>query len=362
MKTTKKRILGLDFARSLAIIGMIIVNFKTVFGGAGDGLSTSFAALFTGRAAALFVVLAGVGIALMSKRSYSNKDDLTIRRNVKSLIFKRAGFLFVIGLLYLPVWPADILHFYGVYMVITLLVLWWKPRRVLLLALGVVLFYPIFLVFGNYDTDWDFSNLDYQGFWTVTGFLRNLFLNGFHPVFPWVAFMLAGVWLGRQPLEDKRFVQKLGVVSVLLFLLILLTSFGLQSIANEGLGVTYEDANLLFGCSPMPPLPIYMLNGIFCAFSVIAASILILQRWPDSFILNSLVSMGKMALTFYVAHVVIGMGFSGLITDEAPGGSTSLFSVSYALVFSFICWLFTLQWRQYSAAGPLEWLMRKLTG
>ena len=61
-----KRIIGIDVARALAVIGMIIVNFKTVFGSNGSEWLKSIVSIFDGKAAATFVVLAGVGLALMT--------------------------------------------------------------------------------------------------------------------------------------------------------------------------------------------------------------------------------------------------------------------------------------------------------
>ena len=53
-----KRIIGIDVARALAVIGMIIVNFKVVFGDSGSNWVKSFASVFDEKAAATFVVLA----------------------------------------------------------------------------------------------------------------------------------------------------------------------------------------------------------------------------------------------------------------------------------------------------------------
>lgn len=75
-----------------------------------------------------------------------------------------------------------------------------------------------------------------------------------------------------------------------------------------------------------------------------------------------MVDMGKLALTFYVAHVVVGMGLAEVFSGEALGGATASFSVGYALAFSLGCWLFALVWGRYFKAGPLEWIMRKVTG
>ena len=52
--------------------------------------------------------------------------------------------------------------------------------------------------FWNYEIGWNFETLEYQGFWTINGFIRNLFFNGFHPVIPWTSFMLFGYWFGKK--------------------------------------------------------------------------------------------------------------------------------------------------------------------
>lgn len=93
----KARVIGFDLARAYAILGMFIVNFNIVFGNYTnhDGLNR-FLNLFNGNSSTLFVMLAGMGVALMSNRpEYSQQE----RKSIRSLILKRSGFLFVIGLL-----------------------------------------------------------------------------------------------------------------------------------------------------------------------------------------------------------------------------------------------------------------------
>jgi uncharacterized membrane protein YeiB len=355
-----KRITGIDFARALAIIGMIIVNFKMVIGSEGGGWALDFAELFSGRAAALFVVLAGVGIGLMTRKAYESGDPALLSLARKRL-FNRAAFLFVVGLTYYWIWPADILHFYGVYMLVTLLVIRWKPRAVLRLAVGLVLLFPLLLSIFNYESGWDFVSLDYLDFWTVEGFARNLFFNGFHPVVPWVAFMLLGLWFGRQRLNDDAFVWRVGLVATGVFAAVCLFSWGVQNVVLPSADLSAEDIKTIFGLEPMPPLPLYMINGGSLALAVTAACILLTRRWEASFPVRSLVGMGKLALTFYVAHVVIGMGLYEVFSGGPLGGATATFSVVYALLFSLGCWVFALLWGRYFRAGPLEWVMRKVT-
>jgi uncharacterized protein len=356
----KQRIIGLDVARALAVIGMIIVNFKVVFGAEGLSWAKSFASVFDGKAAATFVVLAGVGLALMTNSAIKNNDKLKLKI-AKIRIAKRALFLFVIGISYITIWPADILHFYGIYMVIILMVLPFKERTILILGSAIILFYPMLLIFWNYETGWDFISLNYQDFWTFEGFIRNLFFNGFHPVMPWTAFMLFGYWFGKQDLHNDKFIKKTFLLSTLIFISIQILSYLSISFLAEGNKEAALELTEILGTNPMPPLPFYMFNGISIAFAIISACILIARRFENTLIIDALNKTGQLALTFYVAHVIIGMGIIELVAPEKMGNYTVEFSVSYAIVFSLLCIIFAIFWRKYKKYGPLEWILRKLT-
>ena len=91
------RINGIDLARALAIFGMIIVNFKMVIGAEGDEQLLSLVNLLSGKAAALFVTLAGVGIALMTRKGFLS-HDLTMMHNSRVRLLKRSALLFISGL------------------------------------------------------------------------------------------------------------------------------------------------------------------------------------------------------------------------------------------------------------------------
>ncbi|WP_279582945.1 BPL-N domain-containing protein [Fodinicola feengrottensis] len=63
---TKSRLLGVDAARGIALLGMMAVH--SLYESNADGSPTASFAIFGGRAAATFAVLAGVGIAFMTGR------------------------------------------------------------------------------------------------------------------------------------------------------------------------------------------------------------------------------------------------------------------------------------------------------
>lgn len=356
----KKRIIGIDVARAFAVIGMILVNFKMVLGQQGESWIKHFSSLLEGKAAATFVVLAGVGIAFMTNTAIY-KNDFDKIKIAKKRILKRALFLFIIGLSYIVIWPADILHFYGVYMLITLLLINKKPITILYSAIGIILIYPVLLFFFNYETGWNFDTLEYSNFWQPVDFIRNLFFNGFHPVIPWAAFMLIGLWFGKQNLNDNRFIKKVALVSLLVFILIqFLSKLSITFLTDGNIGTTQE-LEAILGTNPMPPLPIYMISGSSIAIFVIAICILISQKLESNFIIKALTKTGQLALTFYVAHVILGMGMIEFISDKKLGEHSLNFSITYGILFSFCCIVFAVIWTTYKKSGPLEWIMRKLT-
>ena len=144
------RLEGLDFARFLALVGMVFVNFDMVMtGGQSDTSQVTIASLFQGRAAATFVVLAGLGLGLTSQRK---SWGVTL-----STTLKRAVFLFVLGMLNAIVFPPDIIHFYAVYFLFAAAFLrapgWLLWTAMTSLILGFVALTATF----NYDAGWDWS-------------------------------------------------------------------------------------------------------------------------------------------------------------------------------------------------------------
>ncbi len=361
LKPSKKRIVGLDVARAIAVVGMIIVNFKVVLGDKGMELLKSISSVFDGKAAATFVVLAGVGLALMSQNAIDNEDKAKLQR-VKVRISKRALFLFVIGLSYIVIWPADILHFYGNYMIFSLLLINASSRLLKASVWIFILSFPILMLVVDYEIGWNFNTLEYNGFWTIKGFITNLFYNGFHPVIPWTAFMLSGMWLGRQNLRDEKNNSTLLRRSLLVFVILQIVSFSLVKMMGPVLVIDPKELEDLIGTNPMPPLPMYMLSGIAIAFVVILSCINLANKLPNNSLIQALVKTGQMALTFYVAHVVIGMGLIDWIYPNLMGTIEIQYSVLYAILFSITCVIVAKFWLERYKMGPLEWIMRKITG
>lgn len=355
------RIEGFDLARSFAFLGMVFVNFRVAIAGdgGGPGWLTWLDTRLDGRASATFVVLAGVGVSLMSRRARASGDRAGLGA-VRWVLLRRAAFLFVVGLLYWSIWPADILHYYGVYLVVAAMLLGASDRMLLGLASALVVAFALLLALGpDYGAGWDWPSLTYHGFWTPQGFLRNILYNGFHPVIPWLAFLLLGMWLGRRDLKVAATRKRLLILGIGSAAAAETASRLLVAAAAPSLGAA--DAVAVFGTAPMPPTPLYMVAAAGTASAVIVLSVLAAERFAGAPWLAPLVATGQLALTLYVAHVVFGLApleELGLLEGRRPVA----FSVMWAGVFCVIAVAFASVWRRRFRRGPLEALMRRITG
>ncbi len=361
MDRTRDRIVGYDLARALAILGMIIVNYEVVLGAgrAGPRWLVWLVGLLEGRAAATFVILAGVGLSLRLKRARQAGDAARISRDRRTL-WKRALFLFVVGLLYSPLWPADILHFYALYIVVGSLMFTWSDGA---LAGGAGFFaggFVLMLLVFDYEAGWNWDTLHYAGFWTPAGMTRHLLFNGFHPVFPWAAFLIAGMWLGRQDLTCGRVRRRIVVAGTSTVVIAeSLSWLLLRLVGVPALAIDTEMAAALLGTEPMPPMPLYLLSAGGAAVAGIALCTELAERCRDARWVRPVVATGQLALTLYVAHVVIGMGLLealGLLRRQSLA-----FALGYALAFYATGVLFAALWARRFSRGPLESIMRRLT-
>lgn len=123
-----------------------------------------------------------------------------------------------------------------------------------------------------------------------------------------------------------------------------------------------EVMRLFLATEPMPPNLFYMVSASSMAVVIITLSIAIGQRFADTLIVRHLVSTGQLALTNYFFHVVIGMLGVYLVMGEVEQAFSIRFSFFYALFFNIITVIFSHLWRQKYDRGPLEMLMRKVTG
>jgi len=256
-------------------------------------------------------------------------------------------------------WPADILHFYGLYIPICALIITKPSIRLWIIVALIVIIYPLALMIIDYEEGWNWKTTEYVGFWTLKGFFRNLFINGFHPVIPWVAFAISGIWLGRQNLKNSNIRNHILWISGWVFVTVQVISQLLIRTMKSFIEVSSEDAVAIFGTYPMPPLPLYMISGISLSFFIIILCVILTEKFSNSKVLDILATTGQMAFTHYVAHVVIG-----ILAVYVLFGTHSLspqFTIWYAIGFCLLSVLFSWIWRIKFKKGPMSLFMRLIT-
>ncbi len=355
------RIIGFDLARAYAILGMFIVNVNTVFGShkAETGLGW-FLNLFNGNSSTSFVILAGMGVSLMTNRPHYSPDE---RAALRRKVLRRSWFLFVAGLLLYTWWPADILHFYGGYMHVAALLLFVPKRTYLYVALiSIAVFHALLLVV-PFETGWNVSSLLYTDFWTPAGFLRNTFYNGWNPIFPWLAYFMLGMWLGRLNWQQPR--VRWWVLGVGAAVWIVVES--LQALAISG--VFGPDVTFYFNADYLPPFLPFMLATAAFSLMLIVVCLTLGDRFAHTRIVRVLSLTGQMTLTHYVVHLTLGFVLFSWLTGHAYTGSITAQSpeppalvLAFALGFYGLSTLFSLLWSRRFRHGPLELLMRRVAG
>lgn len=360
MINNNRRIEGLDFARALAMLGMFIVNFGVITGSTTNGSAwmITLQNLFEGRASAVFVMLAGIGIALMTRQARETKDPLLLRQN-RLTLWKRSFLLFTIGLiLYVIGWTGDILHYYGVYMFVAACLIV-QSKKMMIFIIGAILILSQWLqIQFNYLAGWHptYVLLEYLDFWTPAGFIRNLMFNGYHPLFPWIFFFLMGMLIGTLDLTNRTIRKILLVTGLLLVIMTETFSILFIKITTTIHLLDVESALYLFDTGPIPPNMMYVLSNSASAIVLIVGSIYLVETCKNK-VIEAFILTGQMSLTHYVGHVFIGIGI--LIVCQKLENQTLAFSMLYACCYFLGCVFASVWWRAKHHRGPLESLMRK---
>lgn len=357
---SQNRLAGFDVARSLAIFGMMIVHFMLVMtdGQPSEKWSDALLHLLDGRPAATFVILAGIGVTLRSKKG---ADPLACaeRRIIETSLRRRGVLLLAFGFVNLVIWPGDILRIYGVSLMMVPWLVWRSSRTVIATSVAFILAFCVLLAVCDYDRNWDWNTMTYHHLWTAAGLFRSLFFDGFRSVFPWTGLLIFGLWLGR--LDWSR----LGIVRMVFLcgLAMVAASMALSFLllhwlsAHPLAGMDKQTANALLGLLSMPPLPIFLVNASGVALVVISGCTMVENRWKENRLVRALAETGRMAFTWYVAHIVVGLG--GVIvlgwTRTTHGQALATAVGFFTLAAAISCW-----WKKRFNHGPLEFLLRRV--
>ncbi|MFE7408593.1 heparan-alpha-glucosaminide N-acetyltransferase domain-containing protein [Isoptericola sp. NPDC057559] len=192
------RVPGVDVARGIAVLGMFTAHVGVTTPDAGP--AWWLLDLSHGRSSILFAVVAGISVAIVSGGPRPLDGD-PLRRARLRLFVRAALLLAVAGLLdLLGTRVALILGFYACFFVLALPFLRWRPPRLAALAGVVALVGPLLAYWGPEAIARAGLRAPRDGSGAVTDFL----LTGTYPGVVWMAYVLAGMAIGRCDLRSPR--------------------------------------------------------------------------------------------------------------------------------------------------------------
>lgn len=375
------RIVGIDLARCLALLGMITSHLVASTGSGPGGVSTWFQ-ITAGRSSALFAVLAGVSIVLVTRA----RPTRTAQGHRLALVV-RALAIAVIGLFLgvLPSGLAVILTYYGVLFLAAVPVLTWSAGRLGILALVWGLASPIAsLALRPHLPESTFDVLGPASFAHPLQLLSEVLVTGYYPVLTWATYLFVGMAIGRLDLRGAWARRRLFVTGAWLAVLALATAryatrsesvraalvdtydrwepvsnwADLEEVMRTGLyGTTPTGSwSWLWVWSPHSGSVVDLAHTVGTSMLVIGASLMVAdalrrhQRW-----LQVVAGAGTMTLTLYAAHVaVVAAGRS----DELSGSGAWVLDVRWHLIGVILVGAAFALARQ---RGPLEQLVSQLS-
>ncbi|MGO4147007.1 heparan-alpha-glucosaminide N-acetyltransferase domain-containing protein [Paenarthrobacter sp. YAF11_1] len=204
------RLTGIDAARGAALLGMMSTHLLPTFGPSPSWEPTYVGLVFSGRSAALFAVLAGIGLALSTgKQEPRAGSDLWSARGGVAM---RALVIAVVGLTLggLDVNVAVILVHYAVLFLCVLPFLGLRLQALCFWAVGWVLLSPVLaylvrpLLLDAAPPLQLGHNPNGEDLGTPARLLADLFFTGYYPVFQWISYLLIGLVIGRLALTTAK--------------------------------------------------------------------------------------------------------------------------------------------------------------
>jgi uncharacterized membrane protein len=372
----ERRLIGLDVARGIALLTMMVTHIFALSDQVG---MPTWAAVFAGRASALFAVLAGCSLVLSTRSRLAANGRL---RDAAPGVLVRAAAIVLIGLCLGSIsWLlAVILVNYGIMFALALLFLRLRARALFAIAGAWMLVSPAVSMWvrSTFLLEPEYLPIGFADMATPGSMLTDLFLTGYYPVLQWMSYILLGMAVAK--LDIGKHLLGLFTCGLGLFVVgrgaswLLLNVFGgyervfqdaetwnvdfLAALYTGSYGVTPPTSWWWLAIAgPHSATPFDLLSTAGTAVMAIAAcqaiAVLLGRR---SWVLAPLSAPGSMPLSVYSAHaILLEITRPHFVDDPMLGlGTVAQQSTEYAIhAATFV--LIPLVWKMFvNSHGPLE--------
>jgi uncharacterized protein len=356
--------------RAVALLGVFAMNYHGYLNNPyfiespnwAERLFDPSVGVLTTRFAATFVMVAGMGITLMTTRSRLSGNGITIAAD-RWVLRRRGLLLLASGYVINWIWNGTILFFYGAMFIVASFMFTWKRRWLLatgiasaLIGAGLQWWALERTLDGDEYPEWLFFSTPLS----PRSLLFDIFVNGTHPLFPWMCFLCIGMVLARIDLSVAALRWKLLGAGVGL----LAGGYGLSTIIERSVTDSFSDnAQRLQWISRTDPFNRTLLYVVVTAGSSLIAIVLIdwlANRFHNFCVIRWLAAAGQLTLTMYLVHVFV---FNELVNQRRWIRPTGL---DTALLFAGAMWLVAVAlaalWHRWLGRGPLERIYRSFGG
>jgi len=359
--TGTTRLIGLDVTRAIALIGVVVMNFHGTLNDwrIGNDLWHQIFHVYTGvlstRFAATFVLVAGIGTALFSRKAYENHQDVAKHR----MRLARRGALLLFGGYFLNhAWPGTILFYYGAYFILSAIFILWKSRSIIFLSAATALAATAIASWeanrqrAGYSTAW----MHPQEIHSLKDFLLRIFVDYTHPVFPWLAFFCLGIVIGR----NLEMVKKRRQTILMGCFVVIVICYSCTAILD---GFDLRTNEVVYWATSLQAFNRSLLYTLSTAAIALIAFLVISQlseKYQHKKMVTHLQRSGQLTLSLYLLHVLafyIFVRWSHLISSSG---------LDTALIFATGFWVFAITiaswWQHHFGQGPAERLYRAIGG
>lgn len=348
------RVVAVDLARGVALGGMMLAHLGPVQTGDTPPISEILSA---GRAAPLFALLAGVSLTLVQRRDAGGAGSMraTIVRGVLLVLLG----LTLGSLRGMPV--LIILAVYGLLVLVALPLRTLSSRTLVLLTAVWAVVAPIGLLALRIHHDTVYveqpSWSDLQDPWRLIGTV--LFWGGY-PAAVWMAYVLAGMVIGRLDLTDRAMAVRLAAGG----LLVLVTTLFVAWHHARDWHLLFEHGDYpnvpltwraLWVVGPHSSMPLNVVGAIGSSAVVIGLAAVVVRSVTLRRLVAPVCAAGAMTLTLYTVHVLWTWRLRHDLAVPAMGGWGGW--VLQVVVLLAVATAYRSRWRR----GPLEQVVRWLS-
>lgn len=297
LQKTSHRLKSIDALRGIAVLLMIQQHvLYWLSADIADNATVLALGALGGLAAPVFITLSGVGVSLSAKRHFRSGHLMPLRGLVIIAFGYLLNFLtphwFSLGAWY-------VLHLIGLAIMISPLLQRCSSKFLLGLTAGVV--FSTALLQTHLGTPLRLFNQQMGHPENLDGFLRHIFVEGFFPIFPWIAYFIAGIVAGRWLLQ--RNIRRIAYLAAILF-----TGFAALAICYYVIPTITRNVYLLrfFTVSPsfypsLTPITLLLMSlALLLLFAITS-----LEKHISLTRLTVLSYLGQCSMSLLIVHVAV---------------------------------------------------------